>query len=179
MQTTSRKQSTKVAKPIRVLQGLFLVYVCMINVQRFPDQIPRHQIPHNVRTRARTRADLEPCCSCCNATHAQQVMNRCGIFEAFCRHTVCTGAALAIYAAQTTLQNVGHLASGVHAQRAKIIRIGQIGVRAPENKQSRISQVTIWACKELKRFRCTVHSHCSSHCSSQPLLSTPRACNWL
>ena len=44
-------------------------------------------------------------------------MNCCGIFEALCRHTVCTGAALAIYAAQSSLQNVGQL---VNAQRAKV-----------------------------------------------------------
>ena len=75
-------------------------------------------------------------------------MTCCGIFEALCRHTVCTGAALAIYAAQTSLQSVGHLAiaSGVNAQRAKIFRIGQIGVRGAKNEQSRDSQVTVWAC---------------------------------
>ena len=86
-------------------------------------------------------------------------MTCCGIFEALCRHTVCTGAALAIYAAQTSLQNVGHLASGVNAQRAKIFRIGQIDVRGPEYGQSRGSQVTGWAYKVLKRFCYKSHSH--------------------
>ena len=94
-----------------------------------------------------------------DATHAQQVMTCCGMFEALCRHTVCTGAALAIYAAQASLQNVGHLAIGVNAQRAKIFRIGQIGVREPEHGQSRGFQATGRAFKVLKRFCYKLHSH--------------------
>ena len=99
------------------------------------------------------------------------------MFEALCRHT---GAALAIYAAQTSLQNIGHLAIGVNAQRAKIFRTGQIGFRGPEHGQSRGSQATGGAYKVWKHFCYNLHSHCRSHCSSQQLVSAPRhACNCL
>ena len=102
------------------------------------------------------------------------------MFEALCRHTVCTGAALAIYAAQASLQNAGDLAIGVNAQRAKIFQIGQTSVRGPEHGQSRGFQATGRAYKVLKHFCYKLHSHCRSPCSSQQLLSAPRhACNWL